>query len=181
MQNLILQHSSIERFLKYYLDRNINVDVQNIYRGQSSQGDLMRFACSMSRSIDPRRPRKLTTAQSASVNRLPYILRLDRRISRLLRVQGRPGGEEKYQRAIRRLLSEKQRQRRIAAIKLGCGTKKILAWIFVGTWRSRHIRLFRGEERTQEIMNGLVQRPLTAPNSYRILRLDKLFWLRRIF
>lgn len=34
MQNLILQHSSIDTFLKHYLDRNINVDVQNIYRGQ---------------------------------------------------------------------------------------------------------------------------------------------------
>ncbi|KAH6668376.1 hypothetical protein B0J14DRAFT_675079, partial [Halenospora varia] len=68
MQNLILQHSSIETSLKHYLDRNINVDVQNIYRGQAPQRDLMRFACSMRRSIDPRRPRKLTTEQSASVN-----------------------------------------------------------------------------------------------------------------
>jgi hypothetical protein len=32
-QNLILQYSSIDTFLKHYLDRNINVDVQNIYRG----------------------------------------------------------------------------------------------------------------------------------------------------
>jgi hypothetical protein len=35
LQNPILQHSSIDTFLKYYLDRNINVDVQNIYRGQA--------------------------------------------------------------------------------------------------------------------------------------------------
>ncbi|KAH6661605.1 hypothetical protein B0J14DRAFT_663275 [Halenospora varia] len=35
MQNLILQHSSIDMFLKHYLDRNINVDIQNIYRGQA--------------------------------------------------------------------------------------------------------------------------------------------------
>ena len=118
MQNLILQHSSIETFLKHYLDRNINVDVQNIYRGQAPQRDLMRFACSMSRSIDPRRPRKLTTEQSASINRLPCILKLDRRIARLSRVRGRPGGEEEYQKAIRRLRSEKQRQRRLLLVEL---------------------------------------------------------------
>ncbi|KAL5325401.1 hypothetical protein ACEPPN_006526 [Leptodophora sp. 'Broadleaf-Isolate-01'] len=118
MQNLILQHSSIDTFLKHYLDRNINVDVQNIYRGQAPQRDLMRFACSMSRSIDPRRPRELTTAQSKSVNRLPCILKLDRRVARLSIVRGCPGeennGEEdKYQKAVRRLRSEKQRQRRL--------------------------------------------------------------------
>ena len=92
MQNLILQHSSIDTSLTHYLDRNINVDVQNIYRGQASQRDLMRFACSMSRSIDPRRPRKLTTAQSKSVNCLLYILKLDRRVAKSSIVQRCPGG-----------------------------------------------------------------------------------------
>ncbi|KAH6667257.1 hypothetical protein B0J14DRAFT_603092, partial [Halenospora varia] len=100
LQNLILQHSSIDTFLKHYLDRNINVDVQNIYRGQAPQRDLMRFACSMSRSIDPRRPWKLTTEQSASINGLPCI------------------GEEKYQKACRRLKSEKQRQRRLLLVDI---------------------------------------------------------------
>jgi hypothetical protein len=113
MQNLILQHSSIDKFLKHYLDRNINVDVQSIYRGLAPQKILMRFACSMSRSIDARRPRKLTTEQSASVNRLPCILKLDRRIAELPRVRGRPKGEEKCQKFIRRLRNEKQRQRRL--------------------------------------------------------------------
>ncbi|OAF61994.1 hypothetical protein VC83_01620 [Pseudogymnoascus destructans] len=46
--NLILQHASIDTFLKTYLDRNINVDVQNIYRGLESQKALMRFACLIS-------------------------------------------------------------------------------------------------------------------------------------
>lgn len=118
MQNLILQHSSIDTFLKHYLDRNINVDVQNIYRGQAPQRDLMRFACSMSRSIDPRRPRRLTTAQSASVNRLPCIIKLDGRRARLSRGRGRPEGEKKYQQACRRLRSEKQRQRRLLLVEL---------------------------------------------------------------
>jgi hypothetical protein len=100
-------------FLKHYLDRNINVDVQNIYRGQAPQRGLMGFACSMSRSIDPRRPWKLTTKQSASINGLPCIVKLNRRIAKLSGLQGDDEGEEKYQKACRRLKSEKRRQRRL--------------------------------------------------------------------
>ena len=118
LQNLILQHSSIDTFLKHYLDRNINVDVQNIYRGQAPQRDLMRFACSMSRSIDPRRPRKLTTEQSASVNGLLCIVNLNHRIVKLSGLRGDDEGEEKYQKACRRLRSEKQRQRRLLLVDL---------------------------------------------------------------
>ncbi len=60
MQNLILQHSSIDTFLKHYLDRRINVDLLKIYPGMQPEKELIRFACSMSRSIDPWRPWKLT-------------------------------------------------------------------------------------------------------------------------
>jgi hypothetical protein len=88
-QNLILQHSSINTFLKHYLDRRINVDVAKIYRGMKPEKELMRFACSMSRSIDPRRPWKLTPEQSASVNDLPCIVRLAQRAKKL---SGAPPG-----------------------------------------------------------------------------------------
>ncbi|KAG9229421.1 hypothetical protein BJ875DRAFT_537715 [Amylocarpus encephaloides] len=73
----------------------LNESPDNIYRGQAPQRDLMRFACSISRSIDPRRPRKLTTE-----------------------VRGDSKGEEKYQKTIRRLRSEKQRQRRLLLVDL---------------------------------------------------------------
>jgi hypothetical protein len=96
LQNLILQHSSIDTFLKHYLDRNINVDVQNIYRGRAPQRDLMRFACLISRFIDPRRPRKLTSEQSLSVNNLPCIVKLNRRIAKLSGARGDYEGEEEY-------------------------------------------------------------------------------------
>ncbi|PVH67494.1 hypothetical protein DL98DRAFT_600433 [Cadophora sp. DSE1049] len=71
LQNKILQHASIGTFLKHYLN-DINVDLQGVYRRLDTQKDLMRFAYSMSRSIDPRRPRKLTPEQTASkaINRL---------------------------------------------------------------------------------------------------------------
>jgi hypothetical protein len=82
----------------------------------------MRFACSMSRSIDPRRPRKLSKKQSASINSLPCIIKLDRRMKKLSAAirdgEGDSEGGEKYQKALRRIRSEKQRQRRLLVARL---------------------------------------------------------------
>ncbi|EDN05111.1 predicted protein [Histoplasma mississippiense (nom. inval.)] len=83
LQNLMLQHASIDTFLKHYLDRNITADVLSIYRGLEPQKALMRMVCSMSRSIDPRRPWKLTPEQSRSVNDQPPILKIARRVAHL--------------------------------------------------------------------------------------------------
>ncbi|EDN06627.1 predicted protein [Histoplasma mississippiense (nom. inval.)] len=83
LQNLMLQHASIDTFVKHYLDRNITADVLSIYRGLEPQKALMRMVCSMSRSIDPRRPWKLTPEQSRSVNHLPHILKISRRVEYL--------------------------------------------------------------------------------------------------
>ncbi len=72
----------------------------------------------MSRLINPRRPWKLTTKQSASVNDLPCIVRLAQRAKKL---SGAPPGsqrEEKYRKASQRLNSEKQRQRRLLLVAL---------------------------------------------------------------
>ncbi|CRL29490.1 Transcription factor, fungi [Penicillium camemberti] len=55
LQNVMLQHSSIDTFVRHY-SVGIHVDAQAIVRGMPTQKQLMRFACSMSRSIDPRRP-----------------------------------------------------------------------------------------------------------------------------
>jgi hypothetical protein len=118
LQNLILQHASIDTFLKHYLDRRINPDLLKIHRGVKPEKELMRFACSMSWSIDPRRPWKLTTKQSASVNDLPCIVKLAWRAKKLL---GAPEGsekEEKYHRACRRLKNEKRRQRRLLLVEI---------------------------------------------------------------
>jgi hypothetical protein len=71
--------------------------------------ELMRFACSMSRSIDPRRPRFLTAEQSASVNSLPSVVKLEERVASL----AQDGRAKKHQRALKRLRNEKQRQRRL--------------------------------------------------------------------
>jgi hypothetical protein len=82
MQNLMMGHASISTFVKHYLSRRITVDTQAVVRGIKPQATLMRAVCTMSRSIDRRRPRQLTAEQSLSVNDLPVIRSLlDRRTS----------------------------------------------------------------------------------------------------
>ncbi|KAF2802862.1 uncharacterized protein BDZ99DRAFT_491913 [Mytilinidion resinicola] len=71
MQNLMMGHASIRTFLKHYLSRRITVDIQAVVRGLRPQNAIMRAACTMSRSIDLRRPRRLTAEQSESVNDHP--------------------------------------------------------------------------------------------------------------
>ncbi|KAF1966830.1 hypothetical protein BU23DRAFT_584167 [Bimuria novae-zelandiae CBS 107.79] len=68
MQNLMMGHANIRTFLKHYLSRRVTVDTQAVVRGIQPQDALMRAACTMSRSIDARRPRSLTPEQSALVN-----------------------------------------------------------------------------------------------------------------
>lgn len=67
----------------YFCLNDINVDLQGVYRRLDSHKDLMRFTCSVSRSIGPRRPQKLTPKQTTSMNDLPYILKLHKRINDL--------------------------------------------------------------------------------------------------
>lgn len=55
-------------------------DTQAAYRGLEPQTALMRAASGMSRTIDRRRPRKLTAGQQAEVNRHPEVRLLCRRL-----------------------------------------------------------------------------------------------------
>lgn len=71
----------------------------------------MRFACSMTRSIDPRRPWKLTTEQSALVNEIPCIVKLSQHVAKLAGAIPGSRREENHRRALQRLRNEKQRQR----------------------------------------------------------------------
>ncbi|KAG5293363.1 hypothetical protein I7I50_03747 [Histoplasma capsulatum G186AR] len=82
LQNVMLQHSNINTFVRHY-SVGIHVDAQAIVRGLTPQTKLMRFACSMSRSIDPRRPFKLTKEQSDSVNELDCVRMLQDKVNEL--------------------------------------------------------------------------------------------------
>ncbi|KAJ5776688.1 uncharacterized protein N7511_001699 [Penicillium nucicola] len=74
LQNVMLQHASIDTFVRHY-SVGIHVDAQAIVRGMPAQKQLMRFACSMSRSIDPRRPYRLE--DSSSVNQIPRVIAME--------------------------------------------------------------------------------------------------------
>ncbi|KAL4950839.1 hypothetical protein BDW69DRAFT_186978 [Aspergillus filifer] len=77
LQNVMLQHASIDTFVKHY-SVGIHVDAQAIVRGLPAQKQLMRFAASMSRSIDPRRPYKLE--DTSCVNQIPRVRALQEQV-----------------------------------------------------------------------------------------------------
>jgi hypothetical protein len=111
MQNLMMGHASIATFMKHYLDRRITVDTQAVVRGIQSQTALMRAACTMSRSIDHRRPRRLTQEQSASVNDDPSIRSLLKRREQLKRTLPNATKHPKYKALAAKINQERQRQR----------------------------------------------------------------------
>ncbi|EKG09943.1 hypothetical protein MPH_12975 [Macrophomina phaseolina MS6] len=71
-----MQHSKSDVFQRHYLPRYISADTQAAYRGMAPQSAVMRAVSGMRRSIDPRRPRKLTAEQSASIERHPRVVEL---------------------------------------------------------------------------------------------------------
>ncbi|EDN09613.1 conserved hypothetical protein [Histoplasma mississippiense (nom. inval.)] len=72
LQNVMLQHADIRTFVKHY-QVDVDVDAQGIVRKTGSQTALVQFACSMSASIDPNRPYKLSPEESWSLNYLPAV------------------------------------------------------------------------------------------------------------
>ncbi|CRG88250.1 Threonine--tRNA ligase [Talaromyces islandicus] len=72
LQNVILQHSDIRTFINHY-EVDVDVDTQGVIRETGSQTDLVRFACSLSASIDPNRPFWLSPEESKSLNSLPEV------------------------------------------------------------------------------------------------------------
>ncbi|RJE22917.1 hypothetical protein PHISCL_04765 [Aspergillus sclerotialis] len=128
LQNVILQHSDIRIFVRHY-KVDVDVDVQGIIRKTGSQTSLVRFACSLSASIDPDRPYKLSPEESKSLNELPVVRArqdtADKRNhlddeavpnhhlrAKLELLQDRTTeAKRKYNKAVRELRNEKQRQR----------------------------------------------------------------------
>lgn len=111
MQDLMMGHASISTFLNYYLSRRVNVDTQAVVRGLKPQQAVMHAACTMSRSIDPRRPQRLTPTQSASINDHISIRNLLERREKLKRSGRQVTRHEKYHNLNRRINQERQRER----------------------------------------------------------------------
>lgn len=75
LQNIMLQHSSIDVLIKHYLPRR-SADVRAIVSGYEPQKDLMRAAGRMTRWIDPDRPQSLSPEQAQSVDENPQLRQL---------------------------------------------------------------------------------------------------------
>ncbi|EQL28674.1 hypothetical protein BDFG_08586 [Blastomyces dermatitidis ATCC 26199] len=80
----MLQHASIDTFVRHY-SVGIHVDAQAIVRGLPAEKQLIQFACSMSRSIDPRRPYRLE--DSSCINDIPRVCALEDRKQAKKRIQ----------------------------------------------------------------------------------------------
>ncbi|KAF2193597.1 C2H2 finger domain protein [Zopfia rhizophila CBS 207.26] len=115
LRNLIMQHSDTRTFLNHYLSRRITADTQAIVRGVAPQDEIMQAACRMSRWIDPERPWKLTTEQSASVNEDPRIQRLLRRQAKL---KGKLSRQDESQKLGKEIRKEKQRLRHALRVQI---------------------------------------------------------------
>ncbi|KAF1364477.1 hypothetical protein EJ07DRAFT_27239, partial [Lizonia empirigonia] len=111
MQNMMMGHASITTFLRHYLSRRVTVDTQAVVRGIRPQDALMRASCTMSRSIDRRRPRRLTTKQSESVNDHPTLRSLLKQRERLKATLKNATKHSKYKELSRKINQERQYQR----------------------------------------------------------------------
>jgi hypothetical protein len=108
----MLQHASIDTFIKHYLPRRVTADTRAIVSGYEPQHDLMRAACRMTRWIDPDRPQELTLEQSQSVNEHPRIRQLvAQREKWKRRFTGTATKQPGYRILSREIVSERLRQR----------------------------------------------------------------------
>lgn len=116
LQNVMLQHANVNTFFRHY-SVGIHVDAQAVVRGLP-QKRLMRFASSMSRSIDPRRPYYLTYEDHDVINGLPCVRKLQHRVKKRKQalnscyLSKHEEATIKYQNALRDVRNAKQIQRR---------------------------------------------------------------------
>lgn len=82
-----------------------------LHLGRLPAEQLMKAACSMGRTIDPRRPKILTPDETASINNLPCVLALSQKVQDLL--QSSTSKESVvYKKAMAAVRNEKSRQRK---------------------------------------------------------------------
>lgn len=80
-----MQHSKSDVFQRHYLPRYISADTQAAYRGIAPQSTVMREVSGMRRSIDPRRPRKLTSKQLEGIEKHSRVAQLYDERERIVR------------------------------------------------------------------------------------------------
>ncbi|KAL1972845.1 hypothetical protein VTN31DRAFT_6387 [Thermomyces dupontii] len=122
LQNVIMQHANSRTFERHY-SVGIHVDTQALIRGQPQEPAVMPLACSMRRTKDPRRPRRLTADDSTALDRQPALRILKRRKEDLCKEKARlrDAPPDQYQRVCQeyeRAKSEYRNARRRASRRL---------------------------------------------------------------
>lgn len=120
VRNLVLDHESDRPFCKNYLSRLIRFDTKAAYLGRLSRVNDILVANSMSSTLDPRRPIRLTVEQVQAVSRDPLVLKLCNERDRLRKLAlGRgSSAHEKYLTIKKRLDSLKASKRRSYKLQL---------------------------------------------------------------
>ncbi|OJJ98566.1 hypothetical protein ASPACDRAFT_1881913 [Aspergillus aculeatus ATCC 16872] len=77
LQNIILQHASINTFVKHY-SMGIHINAQTIVRRLPAQKQLIQFAVFISRLINPRRPYKLE--DTSIISKVPNIYKIQKKV-----------------------------------------------------------------------------------------------------
>jgi hypothetical protein len=112
LQNLILQHASMDIFIRYYLPRRVTADTAAIVHGLEPQYNMMRAICRMIRWIDPDRLQELMLEQSQSVNKHPRLRQLIIQQEKWKRCfKGKATKQSGYRRLGCEIVSERLRQR----------------------------------------------------------------------
>ncbi|KAJ5976453.1 hypothetical protein N7481_010160 [Penicillium waksmanii] len=92
---LVMHHADIRTFLELYLGERISNRLPTIIHGLDPEGDLMRAACRMSRTVDLNRPQRPTTEQTFSLNQLKVVRKLIRQRDEIVRPFQSPGQSTK--------------------------------------------------------------------------------------
>ncbi|CAG8944722.1 unnamed protein product [Penicillium salamii] len=76
LQNIMLQHTSIDTFVQHY-SIGIHVDVQTIVQSIPTQKQLIQYTSLINRSINPHRPYRLKDL--SCINNIPHVRTLEER------------------------------------------------------------------------------------------------------
>jgi hypothetical protein len=149
----MLQHASINTFVKHY-SVGIHVDAQAIVRGLPAQKQPMRFAASMSRSIDPRRPYKLE--DTSVVNKVEIVALLQKRVEERKEVRDEmKRAFEIAERDFKQKFGDYLQQKKVRPKLQGPARRALDA---VERWERKYLRATQRHSRAQRVARNEWQR-----------------------
>ncbi|KAL1974056.1 hypothetical protein VTN31DRAFT_5616 [Thermomyces dupontii] len=171
LQNVILQHADSSTFEKHY-SVDVHVDLQGIWRGDESQNSAVtRAACSLSRTIDPQRPIRLTAEDLRHLDGQPALQKLKQQKEKLYKTMRdlQRGPEDEYKLARQRY----ERVRRKYQNELRLTRRKLLREKRETFSRDQPVRdvehQLRGDNLEGEVVGALPSSPALSPQHLALL------------